>query len=115
MYLVILLSPLFSALCSGFGGRFLGAQGASILSTSLVGFTFIICFLCFLEIGLGGEVVVFKLGNWIDSGSMEVSWGFLFDPLSISVLCVVTGISSLVHLYSTSYISADPHRPRFIA
>lgn len=68
-----------------------------------------------MNVGLVGESVVIKLGNWISCGLFEISWGFLFDPLSISVICVVSGVSSLVHLYSIGYMSEDPHRPRFIA
>jgi len=68
-----------------------------------------------VNVGLVGESVVIKLGNWISCGLFEISWGFLFDPLSISVICVVSGVSSLVHLYSIGYMSEDPHRPRFIA
>lgn len=81
----------------------------------MVGITFLVAFNCFVSIGLSGNSVIIKLGDWVHCGLFEVNWGFLFDPLSISVICVVTGISSLVHLYSIGYISEDPHRPRFIS
>ena len=42
-----------------------------------------------------------------------IYWGFLFDSLTCVRLVVVTCISTLVHLYSTEYISHDPHLPRF--
>ena len=41
--------------------------------------------------------------------------GFIFDSLTCVRLVVVTCISTLVHLYSTEYISHDPHLPRFIS
>ncbi len=51
-----------------------------------------------MNVGLAGNSVVIKLGDWITCGLFEINWGFLFDPLSISVICVVSGVSSLVHL-----------------
>lgn len=42
------------------------------------------------------------------------NWGFLFDSLTAMILIVVTSVSSLVHIYSTSYIEHDPHLSRFI-
>jgi NADH:ubiquinone oxidoreductase subunit 5 (subunit L)/multisubunit Na+/H+ antiporter MnhA subunit len=38
----------------------------------------------------------------------------VFDPLSVIMLIVVTGVSSLVHLYSTEYMLHDPHLTRFL-
>jgi NADH:ubiquinone oxidoreductase subunit 5 (subunit L)/multisubunit Na+/H+ antiporter MnhA subunit len=39
----------------------------------------------------------------------------MFDSLTVTMLIVVTGVSSLVHRYSTGYMSEDPHLPRFIS
>lgn len=44
----------------------------------------------------------------------DASWGFLFDSLTVVMLVVVTGVSSLVHLYSISYMSHDPSKARFM-
>jgi NADH:ubiquinone oxidoreductase subunit 5 (subunit L)/multisubunit Na+/H+ antiporter MnhA subunit len=45
----------------------------------------------------------------------NVSWRFMFDPLTVVMLVVVTFISSLVHLYSTEYMINDPHLSRFMS
>jgi NADH:ubiquinone oxidoreductase subunit 5 (subunit L)/multisubunit Na+/H+ antiporter MnhA subunit len=42
-------------------------------------------------------------------------WGFMFDSLTVIMLIVVTFVSSVVHLYSTEYMSHDPHLPRFMS
>jgi NADH:ubiquinone oxidoreductase subunit 5 (subunit L)/multisubunit Na+/H+ antiporter MnhA subunit len=39
----------------------------------------------------------------------------MFDTLTVSMLVVVNGISSLVHIYSTNYMSEDPHIVRFLS
>lgn len=46
---------------------------------------------------------------------LNVDWGFLFDSLTVVMCCVVTFVSSIVHLYSTEYMAHDPHLPRFMS
>ncbi|KAI4997153.1 hypothetical protein ZWY2020_052495 [Hordeum vulgare] len=48
------------------------------------------------------------MAPWISSEMFDASWGFFGDPLTVVMLIVVTFISSLVHLYSISYMSEDP-------
>lgn len=92
--------PFISALLAGFAGRFIGAAFASVLSTLLIVFTFFLSCYSFVSVGLLGDSVTFSLSSWISVGLLDINWGFLFDPLSTSVICVVTGVSSLVHIYS---------------
>ena len=49
------------------------------------------------------------------SDLLVVNWGFCFDALSTTMLIVVCGVSSLVHLYSTEYMNGDPHHSRFMS
>jgi NADH:ubiquinone oxidoreductase subunit 5 (subunit L)/multisubunit Na+/H+ antiporter MnhA subunit len=51
----------------------------------------------------------------MESNSLLVFWGFLFDSLTATMLIVVTFVSTLVHLYSAGYMSEDPHIPRFMS
>lgn len=46
---------------------------------------------------------------------MDVSWGFMFDTLTVSMLLPVLVVSSLVHIFSVDYMSADPHNQRFFS
>ena len=46
---------------------------------------------------------------------MSVDWAFMFDSLTVSMLLPVLVVSSMVHVYSISYMSADPHNQRFFA
>ena len=45
----------------------------------------------------------------------SISWGFLFDTLTCTMLIIVTAVSTLVHLYSIKYMEKDPHCPRFMS
>jgi len=53
--------------------------------------------------------------NWIESGSLFINWSLNYDPLSATMLIVVTSISTCVHIYSIEYMSEDPHLKRFIS
>ena len=55
------------------------------------------------------------MASWLNCELLRIKWGFLFDGLTMIMLCVVTGISSLVHLYSTEYLNGDPHHSRFMS
>ena len=46
---------------------------------------------------------------------LNADWGFLFDPVTVTMCCVVTFVSSIVHLYSTEYMAYDPHLPRLMS
>ena len=115
MYLLILVVPLLGSLITGFLGRFLGRYGAGIFSTSCVIISMLLSIFTFYEIGILKTSCYITLTNWITSGVLFVSWGFLFDSLTCIMLLVVTIVSTLVHLYSIKYMENDPHCPRFMA
>ena len=115
MYLTLIFLTLISFFSVGFFGRFLGFQGAAILSTSCLVLAFLVSLFIFYEVALVGCFSYINCSLWISSELLNVDWGFMFDSLT-SVMCsVVTFISCLVHLYSTEYMSHDPHLPRFMS
>jgi NADH-ubiquinone oxidoreductase chain 5 len=115
MYLSIIFLPLVASFIAGFFGRFIGKQGACIVTTFSVFLASLMSLLAFYEVVLCHSICSFKLFTWMESNSLIISWGFLFDALTVTMLVVVTFISSLVHLYSISYMSEDPHLPRFMS
>jgi len=115
MYILIPFLPLSAALIAGFGGRWLGGAGAGRLTTIRVASTFFLSIAAFQEVVLNQSPVVLRLAPWITTEIGTLYWSFLFDTLTCVRLLVVTGISTLVHLYSTEYRGEDPHLPRFIA
>lgn len=115
MYLLIIFLPLIGSLFSGLFGRTLGTYGSCYISTSCVFASMILSWLGFYEVGLSGLVYHMTLIGWMASDTYNVNWGFLFDTLTVVMLIVITTISTLVHLYSISYMEADPHIPRFMS
>nr|UXG53660.1 NADH dehydrogenase subunit 5 [Malania oleifera] len=114
MYLLIVFLPLLGSGVAGFFGRFLGSEGTAIMTTTCVSFSSIFSLIAFYEVAPGASACYLRIAPWISSEMFDASWGFLFDSPTVVMLIVVTSISSLVHLYSISYMSEDPHSPRFL-
>nr|YP_001648743.1 NADH dehydrogenase subunit 5 [Zymoseptoria tritici]ABU40259.1 NADH dehydrogenase subunit 5 [Zymoseptoria tritici] len=115
MYLTIIILPLLSSIVSGFFGRKVGVTGSHLIACVSVVLTTILSVISFLEVGINNISVYIKLFTWIDSESLNVSWGFVFDSLTVSMLIPVLIVSSLVHIYSIGYMSHDPHNQRFFS
>ena len=56
-----------------------------------------------------------KLFDWINVGAFNVDAGLLLDQLSICFVLLITGVGTLIHIYSISYMSHDHDRRRFFA
>lgn len=115
MYLLLVFLPLIGSCCAGLFGRKLGPYGASCISVTCLLVAFFLSLFAFYEVSLLGCCVYIKLAPWINSELLNVDWGFLFDSLTVIMCCVVTFVSSIVHLYSTEYMAHDPHLPRFMS
>lgn len=115
MYLALVFLSFIGACLSGLFGRQLGSRGAAIISTSCLFFSLVFSLFAVYEVGLNGGFVYIKLATWINSETLNVDWGFMFDSLTVIMCVVVTFISSFVHLYSIEYMSHDPHLARFMS
>ena len=115
MYLALIILPLLGSIVSGLFGRKIGVVGSQIIACSCVLFTTILTLIIFFEVGLSNIPVSIQLVKWIDAEYLNISWGFYFDSLTVSMLIPVLVISSLVHLYSIGYMSHDPHNQRFFS
>lgn len=108
MYLTILLLPLLGSIFSGFFGRKLGVNGAHIITISCLVLTSILASVAFYEVALCSNPVSIYITSWIDSELLNVSWEFMFDQLTVSMLIPVLYISTVVHIFSVSYMKGDP-------
>ena len=55
------------------------------------------------------------LFSWVPVGVLRVNFGLQLDALSVCFLLLITGVGSLIHIYSVGYMSHDPERRRFFA
>ena len=115
MYLILVFLPLISSITAGLFGRYLGPKGSSIVTVISLMTTFFTSTFIFYEVAIIGCPVYIKLMPWINSELLNADWGFLFDSLTVTMCCIVTFVSSLVHLYSTEYMAHDPHLSRFMS
>lgn len=75
----------------------------------------VISIFAFVDVAMNGNPITINLFTWINSGTFDVQWALRFDTLTCVMLIVVTGVSSMVHIYSIGYMSHDPDKPRFMA
>jgi len=115
MYLTLIILPLIGSIISGFLGRKIGTSGAQFITCTSILIATILSVLIFFEVGFNGIPVKFKLFKWVDVESLDIFWSFNFDSLTVSMLIPVLIISCLVHIYSISYMSHDPHNQRFFS
>lgn len=115
MYILIVLLPLLSASLSGLGGRYIGEKGTKIGTTTLIFITSILSWKGLIEILENPIPKYIHLWNWIESGTLQINIGLLYDTITLVMLVLITTISGLVHLYSTEYMKGDPHIPRFMS
>ena len=106
MYLVLIFLSLIGSCLAGFFGRYLG-HGSSIITTSCLFLSLLLSFFVFYEVALSNACVYIKLTTWVNSETLNIDWGFMFDSLTVCMCVVVTFVSFLVHLYSTEYMSHD--------
>ena len=95
-----------------------GDAWAHVLGTLAPIASFVIGLLMFVQL-LGRDenarAVGVPLYSWISSGDWNISVGLLIDQLSIMFVLLITGVGSLIHIYSIGYMAHDPRRRRFFA
>ena len=114
-YLIIAL-PLIGFAVQLLLGRRLGDPAAGGVATFFVGASFLVAVGAFFDLlTVHAPVRSFtqNLWTWIPVGGLQVHAGLFVDPLSMTMVLFVTGISSLIHLYSIGYMKGDPDYSKF--
>jgi NADH-quinone oxidoreductase subunit L len=108
--------PLAGAVVLFFFGRRIGEPVAGYLGAGMVGLSFLgsaAAFFALLDLPSESRVHVSTLFTWIPAGAFSVNVDAYVDPLSIAFLLFVTGVASLIHIYSIGYMHGDPGFGRF--
>ena len=116
---LIPLFPLIGFLINGlFGKKIKNEAVIGAIGTLMIFLSFLVsCGILMQMIGLPAEQRVFEkvLFPWIHSGNFKADMAFLVDPLSVIMIMVVTGVGSLIHLYSIGYMHGEEGFYRFFA
>jgi len=112
--------PLIGLGINLFFGRYLGEKGSGWLATLAAGLSFALSVWIAIALAANPVPLVATLAPWFSIGTFTVQWAFRIDTLSVLMMLVVTGVGTLIHVYSIGYMhddvrhNGDPSRyPRF--
>ncbi len=116
--LIVVLAPLFAALSAGLLGKVIGRKGAHSITILCVALSFFVS-LHIAKMMVWDEsipsLIDFSLYEWAKIASYKFQVGFMLDPLTILMMCVVTFVSWMVHIYTIGYMADDPGYQRFFS
>ncbi len=118
---LIILIPALGAFINMIWGWRLGERGAGTVGTIAAGLSFLIAVLLYSSLSStnyqAAIIDPFLLDGWIRLGGTEVNipWQMRVDTLSVTMMLVVTGVGSLIHVYAMGYMHGDERFPRFFA
>ncbi|QDQ91454.1 NADH-quinone oxidoreductase subunit L [Rhodococcus sp. WB9] len=109
--------PLLGAAVLLLAGRRSDAWGHLLgCATALVSFALgVVFFVDMLGRDAAERVVHQTLFSWVPVGELQVDFGLQLDQLSVCFVLLITGVGSLIHIYSVGYMAHDPERRRFFA
>jgi len=113
LFLIPLLPFLGFALL-GIAGKRIPRSAVGVIACAGPAASALLAFGAFRE-AAAGDVLSSVLGDWIRSGGLHVPLGFRVDRLSGVMLLIVTGVGTLIHVYSIGYMREDPGYSRFFA
>ena len=118
IWLTVLL-PFLGFLVNGYLAlrRSESKNAVSAIGVGTVAAAFVVTALAFLEATRNPihEAVIVQLWSWMPVGDLHLDLAFQIDQLSLTMLMVITGVGSLIHLFSVGYMKADPGYPRYFA
>ncbi len=115
---LIPLLPLIGCIINGLlGKRFIKSEKAiGGIATGFMLASFLLSAKYFFQL-LADDVKVHEqvVASWMSVGKMQINWEFLYDPLSALMILVVTGVGTLIHLYSIGYMHGEESYYRFFS
>ena len=115
MLVAVPLAPLVGAIVAGLFGKYVGRRGAHAITILGVLVSFIISAMVLKAVAVDGARYNATVYEWMTVGGLKMEVGFLIDGLSAMMMCVVTFVSLMVHIYTIGYMEDDPGYQRFFA
>jgi NADH-quinone oxidoreductase subunit L len=115
---LVLLFPLLGSITIALGYRAIPARAAGAIGTAAIALAFV-CGIATLISLLGEDPEArhhtSSLWDYASAAGLDIKLGILVDPLSVFMVLVVTGVSTLIHLYSVGYMESDLGYHRFFS
>ncbi|WP_428418269.1 NADH-quinone oxidoreductase subunit L [Methylibium sp.] len=115
MLVAVPLAPLVGAVVAGLFGKVVGRRGAHSVTILGVLIAFILSAITLKAVVLDGARFNATLYEWLVIGGLKMEVGFLVDGLTAMMMCVVTFVSLMVHIYTIGYMEEDPGYQRFFS
>jgi NADH-quinone oxidoreductase subunit L len=112
---LIVLLPLAGFLLNGLFGNRLGHRLVSVIGCGLPIAAFLVTVKCVLDLNAAGTPLVDSVYTWGTFGARSFEVAFYFDRLAAVMTLIVTGVGSLIHVYSTGYMHGDRSYARYFA
>ncbi|MCX8113734.1 MAG: NADH-quinone oxidoreductase subunit L [Burkholderiaceae bacterium] len=112
---LIVLLPLAGFVVNGLLGNALGKRFVSLVGCGLPIASFALAVLAFRALEAGGAPIVETFYTWAVVGDTTFDIAFYFDRLAAVMTLIVTGVGSVIHIYSTGYVHEDRSYARFFA
>ena len=113
-YLLAAFAPLVGAIAAGLFGRRLGRTLSHLACIAGVAVS-LVASMSVLRDAMAGETFNGPLYTWAIVGGVPLEVGFLIDTLTATMMCVVTFVSLMVHVYTIGYMADDPGYQRFFS
>jgi len=114
LYLIIPFAPLLGALIAGLFGRTIGRTLSHVVTIAGVLISLVASLMVLREV-MAGETFNGPLYTWAVVDGLKFEVGFLIDTLTATMMCVVTSVSLMVHIYTIGYMKDDDGYQRFFA
>jgi NADH-quinone oxidoreductase subunit L len=103
----IIFFPLLGILINLIAGKRLGEKFSGLVGSLASGLSFLVSLLLANALRVNPGVYHLELARWLSIGSLDITWGLRLDTLSVTMMLVVSGVGTLIHIYSTGYMSRD--------
>jgi len=109
--------PLLGSIINGLlGKKIKNEKLIGTIGTAAIGLSFVVsCKMFFQLLNDSDKVHETIVASWMSVGQLQIDWGFLLDPLSALMIMVVSGVGSLIHLYSIGYMHGEAGFYRFFS
>ncbi|HET9591005.1 MAG TPA: NADH-quinone oxidoreductase subunit L [Anaerolineales bacterium] len=104
----IVFAPVLGLLINSIFGRRLSERAVGTIASLASGAAFVVSVLLAWSVAANhGEVVRWYLADWIHIGELQLDWTFRVDSLSTTMMLVVSGVGTLIHIYAIGYMHED--------
>lgn len=103
----VVFFPVIGILVNILLGSRLGEKGVGVVGSLAPGLSFLVAGLLAVSLAGDPEGAVVPFAEWIRIGELEINWGFKVDTLSVTMMLVVAGVGTLIHIYSIGYMHED--------